>query len=296
MIRAYRDAVCLVTGGASGIGAALSRELGLRGAHVILADRQEERAVRVAGEIESAGGRARAAALDVRDPEAFETLVADTLGDAGRLDYLFNNAGIGVGGFFEDHSLEDWRYIVDVNLMGVVHGARAAYPRMCEQGFGHIVNTASMAGQIGTPGLASYSTTKHAVVGLTRSLRAEAREYGVRVSAFCPGVIDTAILDGGGAYGRIVGPSGILEIRPDNLRGAMDVTRFATRALDAVAKNREIIVLPGWWKLVWGVDRISLQLGSRLVAWQYRRGKAELRKLTDPEPPPPATPPEEPPV
>lgn len=278
MIRTYRDAVCLVTGGASGIGAALSRELARRGASVILADRQPERAAAVAGEIESAGGRARATALDVRDPDAFEALVAGTLSDSGRLDYLFNNAGIGVGGFFEDHSLEDWRYIVDVNLMGVIHGARAAYPRMCEQGFGHIVNTASMAGQMGTPGLVSYGTTKHAVVGLTRSLRAEALEYGVRVSAFCPGVIDTAILDGGGAFGRIVGPSGILEVRPEDLRGAMDATRFAARALDAVAKKREIIVLPAWWKLIWALDRISLSLGSRLVAWQYRRGKAELLK------------------
>jgi len=276
MIRSYRDAVCLVTGAASGIGAALSRELARRGAQVVLADRQEELAAGVAGEIESAGGRARAVALDVRDAETFEKVVADTLKASGRLDYLFNNAGIAVGGFFEDQTLEDWRYIVDVNLLGVVHGAHAAYPPMCKQGFGHIVNTASMAGQMGTPVLTSYSATKHAVVGLTRSLRAEAQEYGVRVSAFCPGVIDTAILDGGGTYGRVAGPSAILEQRPENVRLAMDVARFASQALDAVAKNREIIVLPAWWKWIWGLDRFSQSLGSRMVAWQYRRGKAQL--------------------
>ncbi|MGE4649558.1 MAG: SDR family oxidoreductase [Myxococcota bacterium] len=276
MLRSYRDSVCLVTGGASGIGEALSRELARRGAHVILADRQQERAAAVAKEIESAGGRARAAVLDVRDAEAFETLVRDTLSDAGRLDYLFNNAGIGVGGFFEDHSIDDWRYIVDVNLMGVVHGAHAAYPRMCEQGFGHIVNTASMAGQMGVPGLASYSATKHAVVGLSRSLRAEGIEYGVRVSAFCPGVINTPILDGGGAYGRILGPASLQEAQPEDLGRAMDVTRFAQQALDAVAKNREIIVLPSAWRILWAFDRLFPTLGSRLTAWQYRRGKAKL--------------------
>ncbi len=276
MIRTYRDATCLVTGAASGIGAALSRELARRGAWVVLADRQEEGAAALAVEIESAGGRATAAALDVRDADVFEALVANTMSDSGRLDYLFNNAGIGVGGYFEDHSLEDWRYIMDVNVMGVVHGTRAAYPRMCEQGFGHIVNTASIAGQIGTPGLAAYGTTKHAVVGLTRSLRAEAVEYGVRVSAFCPGVINTAILDGGGAYGRAVGPSGVFEARPEDLRRAMDANRFAAQALDKVAKNREIIVLPSWWKVLWGLDRLSVTVMSRLVAWQYRRTKAEL--------------------
>ncbi len=278
MLRTYKDAVCLITGGASGIGEAIGRELARRGALVVLADRKEEDAGRVASEITAAGGKAEAAMLDVRDADAFEAVVGKIIGDHGRLDYLFNNAGIGVGGAFEEHTLDDWRYIIDVNVLGVVHGCHVAYPRMIEQGFGHIVNTASMAGQCATPGLAAYGTTKHAVVGLTRSLRVEAAQYGVRASAFCPGVINTRILDKGGEFGRVRGPAGVFEPEAVDTNRAMNVDEFAKKALDLVARNREIIVLPFMWRIVRWIDRLSEGAMGALQKRLYKRMNAEIER------------------
>lgn len=286
-LRTYREAVAIVTGGASGIGWALGAELARRGAHVILADRQEDLARQRAEEIESAGGSAEGTALDVRDSSAVEALVADTFARHGRLDYLFNNAGIGIGGEVQDYSLEDWRYIVDVNLMGVVHGIHAAYPRMRQQGFGHLVNTASMAGLAPAPFTTSYSATKHAVVGLSRSLRIEARADGVRVSVLCPGVIRTPILVNAGAFGRtkIAVPPELERQMWEQMR-PMDPDRFARRVLDQVARNRSIIVAPRWWKLLWWMGRMSPTYMDWFAARRYRtwitrfraaaRGESEL--------------------
>src|SRR5207248_6593438 len=116
----------------------------------------------------------------------------------GRLDLMVNNAGIGIGGETRELLLAHWDRIIDVNLRGVVHGVHAAYPVMIEQGSGHIVNTASLAGLLPSPGATPYAMTKHAVVGLSLSLRGEAAAYGVRVTAVCPGVVETPILDKGG--------------------------------------------------------------------------------------------------
>lgn len=271
-LRTYTGAVALITGGASGIGAALARELTARGATVILADRQLELAEQLAAEL---GGPARAVPLDVRDADAFAAVVAEIKTREGRIDYFFNNAGIGIGGPVEDHGLDDWRYIIDVNLNGVVYGVHAVLPMMQEQGFGHIVNTASMAGQIPCPGLTAYATTKHAVVGLTRSLRAEVAQSGVRVSAFCPGVIRTAIIDGGGVFGIAQGwaandmdPEEVERSRP------MDAVAFARAALDRVAANDEIIILPRRWRLFYRLDKWLPSVASRLIA----RGFATQRR------------------
>ena len=120
------------------------------GARVVLADRDEESVIDVARQL---GPLAEGIGLDVRDAAAVDAAISGVWKKHGRLDYLFNNAGTGVGGEVKDYDLDDWRYVVDVNLMGVIHGVQAAYPRMIEQGFGHIVNTASMAGLCPTPGV-----------------------------------------------------------------------------------------------------------------------------------------------
>ena len=148
---------------------------------------------------------------------------------------------------------------------------------MVRQGFGHIISTASMAGLMPAPFTASYGATKHAVVGLTRALRIEAAAYGVRVNVLCPGVIRTPILTGG-RYGRLnidVPVQKQLEawerLRP------MDSARFAEQVLDQVAANREIIVVPSWWKLIWWLNRLAPGLGSRLAARAYREMKAQIK-------------------
>ena len=128
-------------------------------------------------------------------PAAVEGLVADVVDRHGRIDLLFNNAGIVIGGRTDEMGVEHWERVLDVNLMGVVNGVAAAYPVMVEQGHGHIVNTASTAGFAPAVLVAAYSASKHAVVGLSGALRAEAAHYGVRVSVLCPGSVDTPILD-----------------------------------------------------------------------------------------------------
>jgi NAD(P)-dependent dehydrogenase (short-subunit alcohol dehydrogenase family) len=274
-LRVFDQAVAIVTGGASGIGAALGRELARRGAHVVLADRDEEGARVEAERLAGGGAQAEAMALDVRDAEAVEQLVARILETHGRLDYLFNNAGIGVGGWAEELDLEeDWRYAVEVNLMGPVHGVQAAYPRMVKQGFGHIVNTASMAAFMATALTAPYGTTKHAVLGLSRALRVEGAIRGVRASVICPGVVRTPILPDGGRYGR--SPLSHLDADTrwalwERLR-PMDPDAFAAKALAAVARNKGIIVVPAWWHLLRLVNALFPSLSEAL-------GRRELRRL-----------------
>jgi short-subunit dehydrogenase len=160
--------------------------------------------------------------------------------------------------------------VLDVNLRGVVYGVQAAYPVMLRQGFGHIVNTASMAGLIPAPNIVSYATTKHAVVGLSKSLRIEAEPAGVRVSVLCPGVIRTAILDGGGKFGKALEPADDDSQREqfERLR-PMDPKRFAVQA-----RNKAIVVIPWSWKLVWWLERLSPALSQSLS----RRRFAQLRR------------------
>jgi short-subunit dehydrogenase len=193
------------------------------------------------------------------------------------LDYIFNNAGLAVGGEVRLYQPDDWQRVLDVNLQGVVNGIQAAYPVMLKQGYGHIVNTASMAGLCPFPMGVSYAATKHAVVGLSTSLRIEAAEAGVRVSVFCPGFIRTQILHGGGKYGKDlmqVSP----ELREKMLQriNLMDPADFALHALNAVVRNKAIIIVPARWKLSWWLNRLSpslmLWLGKRI----YRREKRNL--------------------
>ena len=164
----------LVTGGASGIGQALAVGLAETGVTVIVADRQFDRAETVVRTIRSRGGRADPAALDVRNRREFADVVTSALDRTGRIDYLFNNAGIGVLGEARHYSDDDWSEVIDVNLTGVCNGIAAVYRHIIRQRSGHIVNIASLAGLIPAPLTASYTASKFGVVGLSRVLRIEA--------------------------------------------------------------------------------------------------------------------------
>ena len=144
--------IAFVTGGASGIGAALTTKLVDGGAEVWIADRQIGAAQELAQRLNSGGAKAHAIELDVRSYPSFERAVAEAVQQSGRIDYLFNNAGIGVSGEVDSYTLDDWNDVFDVNLRGVVHGIQAVYPIMIRQRSGHIVNTASMSGLVTTPG------------------------------------------------------------------------------------------------------------------------------------------------
>lgn len=279
-IRTYNGAVAIITGGASGIGRAFAVELAGRGCEVVLLDLQIDLAEEVASEIRSAGGKAAVYKADVSDFPAVAEVVKKTCERSGRLDYLFNNAGIGIGGETSTYSLEDWNRLIDVNLRGVVNGIQAAYPVMIDQGFGHIVNTASMAGLVPVPVLVGYAAAKHGVVGLSQALRTEAAVAGVRVSVVCPGVVRTPILESGGKFGRILDdvPPEALERILERMR-PMPAPIFARKVLNKVAKNRAIIVVPNWWKIFWWLHRLSPTFGLFLAKQFYRHSKKELEQL-----------------
>ncbi len=275
--RDFSQSVAIVTGGASGIGRALAEELARRGCSVVLADLQIPLAEEAAANIRKAGGDAEAVEVDVTQFPAVEALVRDTVQRTGRIDYMFNNAGIGIGGEVRHFSVMDWDRIIDVNLRSVTNGVQAVYAPMIRQGFGHIVNTASMAGLGPTPFSVAYSATKHAVVGLSKSLRAEASVYGIRVSVVCPGVIRTPILTGG-KYGKILIPASEAKLMQmwERLK-PMPPHRFAPKVIDAVARNKAIIIVPAWWKLIWYLHRISPSLGIYLAGKSF----ADARRKFD---------------
>jgi NAD(P)-dependent dehydrogenase (short-subunit alcohol dehydrogenase family) len=276
-IRIFNGATAIVTGGASGIGRALAEELAKRGCEVVLADLQIELAEEVASKIRISGGKAEAVKIDVTDFPAMEQLVHQTVKRAGRLDYIFNNAGIGIGGNVSHYGIEHWNQIVDVNLRGVINGVQTAYKIMVAQGFGHIVNTASMAGLMVSPGGVAYATTKYGIVGLSISLRAEAAEMGVRVSVLCPGVVRTPILEGMGKYGKM-----LIDIPPEQMRRMWEKLKpmspnvFAKKVLNSVAKNKAIIIVPSWWKLYWWINRLSPSLGIFFAQKRFRKAQKEL--------------------
>jgi len=267
----------LIIGGASGIGRAFAEELAEQGVEVILADRQGELADEVATAIRQAGGRATAHELDVRDAVQFQHVVDETVSRTARIDYFFNNAGIGVGGDVASYTLADWDDVFDVNVRGVAYGIQAVYPVMRAQRSGHIINTASMAGLLPTGEAGSYAASKHAVVGLSKVLRIEAREHGVRVSALCPGVIRTPILMAG-KYGRTnlaPGAEPTMMKLWEQLK-PMDVNVFARKALRQIDRNVAIIIVPSWWKVLWTVERLFPRLSLWLWGKMYDRMQREL--------------------
>jgi NAD(P)-dependent dehydrogenase (short-subunit alcohol dehydrogenase family) len=276
-IRIFDGGTAIVTGGASGIGRALAEELTTRGCEVVLADLQIELAEEVALKIQASGGKAKAAKMDVTDFPAIEKLVQETVRRTGRLDYIFNNAGIGIGGNVCHYGIEDWNQIMNVNLLGVINGVQAAYKMMMAQGFGHIVNTASMAGLMVSPGAVAYAATKYGIVGLSTSLRAEAANMGVRVSVICPGVIRTPILEGMGKYGKM-----LIDIPPEQMRQLweklkpMSPNLFAKKVLNSVANNKAIIIVPSWWKLYWWLNRLSPSLGISLAQNRFQKVQKQL--------------------
>lgn len=227
-------AVAVVTGAASGIGRALCMELAAKGFQVAAADRDAAGLAAVASE------RIHPRVVDVADDEQVRTLITGARAEFGRLDYVFNNAGMVVGGDVEAMTLEQWQHIVDVNLWGVVHGTRHAYQVMLEQGFGHIVNTASTAGMLPVPRSTAYTATKHAVVGLSTSLRAEAAPHGIKVSAVVPGIVSTNIFGSatnlpGYNYQASIDRMPVKPITPE---------RAARYILEGVRKNKSHIIFP----------------------------------------------------
>ena len=250
----------IVTGGASGIGKSLAKLLLEQGARVLIAD-----IVGAQSAAQELG--CEDAELDVTDQVAVKRCVEDFAQSQGGLDYIFNNAGILVVGDAKDMSYEDWNNVININLKGVIHGVFAAYPIMIQQGYGHIVNTGSLAGLLPSPTAVPYCASKFAVVGLTQSLRAEARRYGVKVSAICPGFISTPMADNSKFVGGMD-----REKSNDSVKfvgGYITSDELARRALKGISRNQELIVIPTKIRLLASCLRRLPELGTlftRLMA------------------------------
>jgi NAD(P)-dependent dehydrogenase (short-subunit alcohol dehydrogenase family) len=190
--------VAFVTGGASGMGLAMVRAFAAAGMKVAVADIEQEALDAVAAELAGTNGNVITLKVDVTDREAMARAADATEAAFGKVHVLCNNAGVAVGGSIEEMSYADWDWVMKVNVDGVVNGVQTFVNRILAHGEGgHIVNTASMAGHMGVPGLSVYNTSKFAVVGLSEAMRMDLAPHGIGVSVLCPGVVRTNIFDSG---------------------------------------------------------------------------------------------------
>ncbi|MCT2291770.1 SDR family oxidoreductase [Janibacter hoylei] len=243
----------MITGAASGIGAATAQRFAKHGAKVHVCDRNTLGAEEVAAAI---GNGAVAHTVDVSDPAAVEALAEAVFAEDGAVDVLHNNAGIGWSGPVEEMTLQEWEDLIGVNLMGVIYGTHAFLPRLLAQGRpAHIVNTASSAGLFPAPYLSAYTASKFGVVGLSQALNVELAPRGVRVTAICPGAIDTPF---------------VADVANPKLGGdrVTELVRRFGRQPDAVAKavlnsigTRKVIVTPHieFVQPPWWLQRLSPQ-------------------------------------
>jgi short-subunit dehydrogenase len=224
----------------------------------ILADLDHVAATMTASEIERAGGAAIGVRCDVSRADDVEALAARA-SEQGPIDLWINNAGIAIGGATDQLSLADWKRVFDVNLAGVVHGVHAVYPRMIARRHGHIVNIASVAGLAPYPLALPYTTSKHAVVGLSQALRAEARAHGVKVSVACPGMIKTPIWERSEVRGTLANGRGKLLER---IAGAMTAEECARQIVKGIDANRGVIPVTIEARAAWWLTRLSPALAT----------------------------------
>jgi len=239
----YKDKTCIVTGANSGIGYALTEELLKRGAIVYMAGRNLKRIEKATEKLSVYSDRIHTVIVDVTIQEQVEKAIENTAEEAGRLDFLFNNAGVGGTLPFDKATIDDWKRIIDLNLWSVIYGVNVAVPIMLKQGFGHIVNTSSIAGIVPPPFQALYSLTKFGVTGLTESLRYEYKEKGLHFSTICPANIATAI------FKKSIDGVVHNDVKiPDD---AIPADKAAKQILDDLPKEKGIIVVPEelreWW-------------------------------------------------
>jgi len=253
----FDNSVGFITGGAAGIGYGVGRALGRRGMHLVLADIEADTLENAADDLRREGIRVTTETLNVADAEAYRDVAARTLAERGKVNFLFNNAGVGGGAFQAGETpLADWRWVVDVNLMGVVHGVEFFLPAMRDsRETGYVINTASLAGHVANPGMGAYCATKFAVVGYSEVLRQELADSRVNVSVLCPAWVKTGIArsrrnhpnPGAQAHGQ----EGMDEIHRIISEQGISVEALAERVVTGMAdKTFYLFTHPDFWPVV----------------------------------------------
>jgi NAD(P)-dependent dehydrogenase (short-subunit alcohol dehydrogenase family) len=252
-MKELRDKIVAVTGAASGIGKATAVEFAKAGADVLVSDVNEAGLADTVAAVEARGRRAVPLRTDVSKPADVEAMVGRTLAEFGRIDIIMNNAGIGITGEMRYLSLKDWERIVGINLWGCIYGIHFAMPHLIQQKSGHIVNVASSAGLIASPGMSAYSTTKFGVVGLSEVLRNELARYGIGVTVVCPGFVRTPILN----YSEMRGVKDEAEARKIPSWLGISAETCAKDIVKAVKRNKFLIIPGPEMKVVYGFKRFA---------------------------------------
>ncbi len=257
--RSLNGKVVAITGGARGIGKATAEALVRRGARVAIGDIDLELAEQTAAGL---GGGSVAMELDVTDRGSFEAFLDETERQLGPLDVIVNNAGIMSTTPFVEEPEESFRRQIEINVIGVMHGTQLAMARMVPRNSGHIVNIASQAGKTGVPGIATYAATKHAVVGLTESIRAELRGRAVEVSCVMPTIVKTELTAGvGQKWVKPVEASDVAEA----IAGALEVPHFdvfVPKANGALFRSGALLPRPAaeWVARRLGTDKLMTEV------------------------------------
>jgi len=260
------DALCLVTGAGNGIGRHTALALASRGAKVLVVDIDGPAAKQAAADC---GGLPYE--LDVSDRRAVADLADAIHAEHGPLDVLVNNAGVGMSGRFADATLEDWDWILGVNLLGVIHCSKIFGTRMLERGRGHVVNVSSGLGYFPTATESAYCTTKAAVIALSRSLRADWAEDGVGVSVVCPGVIATGIIERTRFLGAASDPEAVTGVRQMFARRGHPPTLVADAIVDAVEHDRPVVPVGAEARVGWALrGLVPSRVGDRLALLSAR--------------------------
>lgn len=265
----------IVTGAASGIGLEIARQCAQAGAKVLLTD-VSPTVYEAAAPIDGA----ESMVVDVSDRDQVAAAIDRVVDEHGSLDFIFNNAGVAIFGEVDVLTLDDWDKVIDVNLKGVAFGTTLAYNQMRRQGHGHIINTASAAGLMPVPLQTHYVASKHAVVGMGKTLRLEAERHGIGVTTFCPAFVESGMFENNTFKGTMEGTDArkLVPIKP------LPTAKAVRPLLEGVAKGRPLVIVPGYAKLGYALERFAPRLAHKQHQLFYsqtvKRARKQKRRAT----------------